>query len=106
MLKDKEFMGRVCRKIGSTPLDQLSVTEVIRVGNTITGFVANPKDSDIGSLGSKEQFEFLIDKHWIGGSDLIISLLEKKISSLRRELKIREGGKGKNAKAKNGKNPA
>lgn len=107
MLKDKDFIGRVCRMTGSDSLSQLLVTEVIRSNETVTGFVATPSGNadETGSLGSKGQFEFLINNQWVNGADFIISLLEVKIRSLRRELKIRSAG-SKNAKTKNGKNSA
>lgn len=91
MLKDKEFIGRVCRNAKTdSPID-FSVFKVIRSQeNSILGFeISAPQSSlDQPMIVTKDEVEFQLNHIWVQGSDFIIYLLEKKINDLRRQIKI------------------
>lgn len=91
MLKDKEFIGRVCRMIHSNNPIDFSVFKVIRSKeNSILGFeIARKNTNDEQSeIVLKDELRFQDHYTWISGSDLIIQLLEQKINTLRRQVKI------------------
>lgn len=95
MLKDKEFIGRVCRSTQTdSPID-FSVFKVIRsqersiLGFEISAAKSAPQSSvDQPMIVTKDEIEFQLDYIWLNGSDFIIHLLEKKINDLRRQIKI------------------
>ena len=93
MVKDKEFIGRVCRSMAiNQPID-FSVLKVMRTKqNSIIGFEISDLNSEAEKpeIVLKDHIIFQVDGAWMNGSDLIISLLEKKINTLRREMKIRK----------------
>ncbi|MFP8818202.1 hypothetical protein ACLILV_14360 [Acinetobacter johnsonii] len=91
MLKDKEFIGRVCRSAQTdSPID-FSVFKVIRSQeNSILGFEISASQSRLDQpiIVNKDEVEFQLNNIWVQGSDFIIYLLEKKINDLRRQIKI------------------
>ena len=91
MLKDKEFIGRVCRMTNTNNPIDFSVLKVIRSkGNSILGFEISSKNTNgvQSEIALKHDVEFQDHDTWVGGSDLIIQLLEQKINMLRRQIKI------------------
>lgn len=91
MLKDKEFIGRICRNTKTNNLTYLSVLKVIRCKeNNILGFEVSTQNGNFSNseIITKDDVEFQIDDSWMHSSDLIINLLQKKISTLRRQIKI------------------
>lgn len=91
MLKDKEFIGRVCRMINTNNPIDFSVLKVIRSKeNSILGFEISRKNTNgaQSETALKDDVKFQDHDNWISGSDLIIQLLEQKINTLRRQIKI------------------
>ena len=91
MLKDKEFIGRVCRMTNTNNPIDFSVLKVIRSkGNSILGFEISSKNTNgvKSEIALKDDVEFQDYDTWVGGSYLIIQLLEQKINMLRRQIKI------------------
>lgn len=92
MLKDKEFIGRICRSMETNNPANYSVSKVVRSKkNSIVGFeISVPTNSHAkkSEIVLKHDISFQVDGSWINGSDLIITLLEKKINTLRHEMKI------------------
>ena len=91
MLKDKEFIGRVCRMTNTNNPIDFSVLKVIRSKeNSILGFEICKQNlnGDQTETALKDDVKFHEHDTWISGSDLIIQLLEQKINTLRRQIKI------------------
>lgn len=91
MLKDKEFIGRVCRIETTNNQIDFSVFKVIRSKeNSVLGFEIARKNKNVeqSEIVLKDELKFQDHDTWISGSDLIIQLLEQKINTLRRQMKI------------------
>lgn len=91
MLKDKEFIGRVCRMTNTNDPIDFSVLKVIRSNeNSVLGFEISKKNKNVetSEIVLKDELKFQDHDTWISGSDLIIQLLEQKITTLRRQMKI------------------
>ncbi|MCO8042913.1 hypothetical protein OC498_09730 [Acinetobacter bohemicus] len=91
MLKDKEFIGRVCRMTNTNNPIDFSVLKVIRsTESSILGFEISRKNTNgaQSETALKDDVKFQDHDNWISGSDLIIQLLEQKINTLRRQIKI------------------
>ena len=91
MLKDKEFIGRVCRNAKTDRPINFSVYKVIRSQeHCILGFEISASQNrlDQSMIVNKDEVEFQLNNIWVQGSDFIIYLLEKKINDLRRQIKI------------------
>lgn len=91
MLKDKEFIGRICRNAKTNSPIDFSVLKVIRSKeNSILGFEVSAQQGNVEQFETivKDDVEFQANDQWIKGTDIIIQLLEKKINDLRRQLKI------------------
>lgn len=98
MLKDKVFIGRICRMMHSDQSTEGRVLKVIRTeDHRIIGFelVLQHAHAEEAQIFAKDEVLFQINRDWMNGSDLIIDLLEQKISALRREMKIRQPKKMK-----------
>ena len=91
MLKDKEFIGRVCRMTNTNNPIDFSVFKVIRSKeNSILGFEICKQNLNGDQSETALKYDVIFHEHntWISGSDLIIQLLEQKINTLRRQIKI------------------
>lgn len=91
MLKDKELIGRICRNIGTSSSVDFTVLKVVRSeSRNILAFEIAAKNlhSEKSKIVQKDCLRFQVDGNWISGSDLIIHLLEQKINTLRRQIKI------------------
>lgn len=91
MLKDKEFIGRICRITNTNNPIDFSVLKVIRSKeNSILGFEISRKNTNgaQSETALKDDVKFQENDIWVSGSDLIIQLLEQKINTLRRQIKI------------------
>ena len=91
MLKDKEFIGRVCRLTKTEKPIDFNVLKVVRSKeNSILGFEICKQNLNGDQIETvlKDEIRFQEQDTWIGGSDLIIQLLEQKINTLRRQIKI------------------
>ncbi len=91
MLKDKEFIGRVCQMTNTNDPIDFSVFKVIRSkDNSILGFEICKQNLNGDQIETvlKDDVKFNEYNTWISGSDLIIQLLEQKINTLRRQIKI------------------
>lgn len=98
MLKDKVFIGRICRIMHSDQPIEGRVLKVIRTEDyRIIGFefVLQYAHSEHIHIFCKDEVLFQINQDWLNGSDLIIHLLEQKMNALRREMKIRQPKKMK-----------
>lgn len=104
MLKDKELIGRVCRLTNTKKPIDFNVLKVIRSkGNSILGFEISRENTngDLLETVLKDEIRFQEQDTWIGGSDLIIQLLEQKINTLRHQIKISTSQRKNRKSAKN-----
>lgn len=91
MLKDKEFIGRVCRMTKTNNPIDFSVSKIMRSKeNNILGFEISTKqgNSEQSEIVLKDEVKFQVNDTWVTSSDLIIHLLEIKVNTLRRQIKI------------------
>ena len=91
MLKDKEFIGRVCRMTKTNKPIDFSVSKIMRSKkNHILGFEISTKqgNAEQAEIVLKDEVKFQLNDRWVTSSELIIHLLEVKINSLRRQIKI------------------
>ena len=91
MLKDKEFIGRVCRMTKANDSIDFSVSKMMRSQeNNILGFEISTKEgnSEQSKMVLKDEVKFQVNDNWVSSSDLMIHLLLIKVNTLRRQIKI------------------